>query len=183
MIPVIPGPGFRESPGGLSFQDFPPRANVRRALIHLNQAEGALRRQHRFMETQSAPPRLIEKLSRPQAIERLRHKLRSLTDADHCVCSVVGQLGIFCRGFQALSDKELRSKYHWIARKRPKAPREAIEELANFYHLGRQEVTGAAICCDFETREHGGCDGWNNFDNRKLEEFYLALTGEEAEIG
>lgn len=183
MIPVIPAAGFRESLFRPCFQRFRAEGSPGPALIHLNQASGGPRRQHRLMETQSATPRSVERLSRPEAIERLRQKLRSLTDADHCVCSVVGQLGIFCRGFQALPEKELRSKYHWIARKRPKAPREAIEELANFYHLGRQEVTGAAICCDLETREHGGCDGWNNFDNRKLEEFYLALTGEEAEIG
>lgn len=126
---------------------------------------------------------VVEKLSRPDAIERMRQKLRSLTDQDHCVCSVVGRLGIFCRGFHRLSDAELRQRFHWIAQKRPKAPREAIEELANLYHLGRQEVSGAAICCDLETREHGGCDGWNNFDNRQLEDFYLALMGETIEIG
>jgi hypothetical protein len=135
------------------------------------------------METQCAATRLVEKLSRPQAIERMRQKLVKLTDQDHCLCSVVGQLGIFCRGFKSLPEKDLRQRYHWISRKRPGAPREAIEELANLYHLGRQEVTGAAICCDLETREHGGCDGWNNFANTQLEEFYLALMGEPVEIG
>jgi hypothetical protein len=149
----------------------------------LNQAADRAATQDPVMETQSGAPRLIEKLSRPQAIERMRQKLRKMTDQDHCVCSVVGQLGIFCRGFKSLPEKELRRKYHWIARKRPNAPREAIEELANLYHLGRQEVTGAAICCDLETREHGGCDGWNNFNNRQLEEFYVALVGEPVEIG
>jgi hypothetical protein len=44
-------------------------------------------------------------------------------------------------------------------------------------------VTGAAICCDLETREHAGCDGWNNFKNSQLEEFYLALVGNPVEIG
>jgi hypothetical protein len=135
------------------------------------------------METESGTTRPIEKLSRPQAIETMRQKLLKMTDQDHCVCAVVGELGIFCRGFKATSDKELRNRYHWISRRRPNAPREQIEELANLYHLGRQEVTGAAICCDLETREHAGCDGWNNFNNRQLEEFYLALTGEQAEIG
>ena len=135
------------------------------------------------METRSGASKVVEKLSRPQAIDRMRHKLRKLTDQDHCLCSVVGELGIFCRGFKALPDQELRRRYHWISRKRPKAPREAIEELANLYHLGRQEVTGAVLCCDLETREHGGCDGWNNFANSQLEEFYLALMGEPVEIG
>jgi hypothetical protein len=149
----------------------------------LNQAIRPVEAHHPFMETQSAAPRLVEKLSRPQAIDKMRQKLQKLSDQDHCVCSVVGELGIFCRGFKALPEKELRKRYHWISRTRPKAPREAIEELANLYHLGRQEVTGAAICCDVETREHGGCDGWNNFANTQLEEFYLALMGEPVEIG
>ncbi len=135
------------------------------------------------MEAESGVPRVVEKLSRPQAIERMRQKLRSLTDEDHCVCSVVGRLGIFCQGFHRLSEAELRQRFHWIARKRPGAPREALEELANLYHLGRMEVTGCPICCDVETREHTGCNGWNTFDNRRLEEFYLALFGEPVEIG
>ena len=153
------------------------------ALIRLNQAAGRSPEHDPAMETQGGVTPVIEKLSRPQAIERMRVKLRKLTDQDHCLCSVVGELGIFCRGFKGVTEKELRKRYHWISRRRPTAPRELIEELANLYHLGRQEVSGAPICCDVETREHGGCDGWNNFDNRQLEEFYLALTGEPAEIG
>jgi hypothetical protein len=149
----------------------------------LNQANREVSAQHPVMEMQSGTPRPIEKLSRPQAIEKMRQKLRKLTDQDHCLCAVVGELGIFCRGFKAMPEKELRKRYHWISRRRPNAPRELIEELANLYHLGRQEVTGAALCCDLETREHAGCDGWNNFSNRQLEEFYLALMGESAEIG
>jgi hypothetical protein len=152
-------------------------------MIRLNQAALRQTGEHRSMEPESMGQGAVEHLSRPEAIERMRHKLLSLTDEDHCVCSAVGRLGIFCRGFHHLSDAELRQRFHWIARKRPGAPRETLEELANLYHLGRQEVTGTAICCDFETREHGGCDGWNNFDNHQLEEFYLALMGESAEIG
>jgi hypothetical protein len=44
------------------------------------------------------------------------------------------------------------------------------------------EVTGCPICCDLETREHSGCDGWNTFDNRQLEGFYAALIGRPIEI-
>jgi len=165
------------------FQSFRTTGEGARALIRLNQANREVWAQHPVMETQSGTPRPIEKLSRPQAIEKMRQKLRKLTDQDHCLCAVVGELGIFCRGFKAMPEKELRKRYHWISRRRPNTPRELIEELANLYHLGRQEVTGAAICCDLETREHGGCDGWNNFSNRQLEEFYVALVGEPVEIG
>jgi hypothetical protein len=183
MIPVICDPGFRKGASEPLFPGFSSLSRLPPALIHLNQAASPAGAHDPAMETQAAASTAVEKLSRPQAIERMRAKLRALTDQDHCVCSVVGQLGIFCRGFKALPDKELKKRYHWIARRRPNAPREMIEELANQYHLGRQEVTGAQICCDFETREHGGCDGWNNFANTQLEEFYLALMGNPAEIG
>jgi hypothetical protein len=125
----------------------------------------------------------VEHLSRPEAIERMRSMLKRLTDEDHCLCSVVGRLGIFCKGFKQYSDDELRKRFEWIARKRPGATRETLEELANLYYLGRGEVTGAAISCDFETREHAGCDGWNTFDNLELEGFYRTLIGNPVRIG
>jgi len=34
---------------------------------------------------------------------------------------------------------------------------------------GGGEADGFALCCDVETREHCGCDGWNMFDNQALE--------------
>jgi hypothetical protein len=129
----------------------------------------------------AAPP--PELLSRPQAIERMRNMLQRLSDEEHCVCSVVGRLGIFCRGFKQYSDEELKRRFDWIARKRPGATRDALEELANLYYLGREEVTGAPICCDLETREHAGCDGWNRFTNAELEGFYRTLVGRPVQIG
>lgn len=134
-------------------------------------------------QTQQTPKEPPELISRPQAIERMRQTLKGLTDEDHCLCSVVGRLGIFCKGFKQYSDSELKARYSWIARKRPGATRDALEELANLYYLARGEVTGAAIPCDLETREHSGCDGWNNFDNQQLETFYRTLTGRDARIG
>jgi hypothetical protein len=38
-------------------------------------------------------------------------------------------------------------------------------------------VAGLTLCCDVETREHCGCDGWNRFDNLALEGAILELTG------
>jgi hypothetical protein len=125
----------------------------------------------------------VEHLSRPQAIERMRSMLKRLTDEEHCVCSVVGRLGIFCRGFKQYSDEELKQRFDWIARKRPGVAREKLEDLANLYYLGRDEATGAAICCDVETREHAGCDGWNRFKNAELEGFYRTLIGQPVIIG
>jgi len=129
-------------------------------------------------ETTPAP----RHLSRPEAIANLREKLRTLADADHCVCAVATRLGFPCHGFAQLSDAELRRRFFWIAAKRPGASRAELEEVINFYLLGRQEVAGAALACDVETREHDLCGGWNSFDNRRLEEFYGSVFGRPVSI-
>ena len=124
----------------------------------------------------------IERISRPEAIDRLREKLRTFVVDENCLCEVAGRVGIFCRGFRRLSDAEFRQRFDWLARRRPGEPRKALEELASLYHEGRQEATGSEICCDIETREHIGCDGWNTFDNEQLEQFHLALVGSPVKI-
>jgi hypothetical protein len=122
-------------------------------------------------------------LSRPEAIAMLREKLKSLTDADHCVCAVATRLGFPCHGFAQFSDDEFRRRFAWIAAKRPGASRQELEEVVNLYLLGRQEVTGAALACDVETREQDLCGGWNSFDNPRLEEFFKNVFGREVSIG
>jgi len=136
--------------------------------------------------TSAVPPNFEgepERLTRPEAIGRLREKLKTLAGSGECMCDVVGRLGVFCRGFARLPDREFRQQFDWIAKKRPGATREALEEIASAYHQARQEATGAVICCDLETREHVGCDGWNAFDNSRLEEVVRALLGQNVRIG
>lgn len=124
-----------------------------------------------------------EHLSRPQVIERIRGALLARAGEEECACGVASRAGLFCHGFQDLSDIQFRKRFDWIAAKRPKATRPELEQLVSLYHLGRQEVRGAALCCDVETREHCACDGWNRFDNEKLEKFCLELTGRPVRIG
>jgi hypothetical protein len=128
-------------------------------------------------------PVAAETLTRPEAIARLREKLRTLTDADHCVCAVATRLGFPCHGFGQLSDDEFRKRFDWIARTRPHATRQELEEAVNLYLLGRQEVTGAVLACDVETREKDLCGGWNTFDNPQLEKFYGQVFGRVVTIG
>ena len=128
-------------------------------------------------------PTPVEKLSRPQVIERIRGALLTSAQPDECACAVAARRGVFCRGFSALSDAQFRKRFDWIAAKRPKASRAELEDLVSRYHLARQEVRGSALCCDVETREHCGCDGWNTFDNGSLERAYKDLTGRDAVIG
>ena len=125
----------------------------------------------------------VPHVSRPVAIAQLREKLASQVDADHCVCAVAERLGFPCHGFAQLSDEEFRKRFDWITNARPGATRKELEEVVNLYLLGRQAVTGAAIACDVETREHDLCGGWNTFDNPKLEEFYRTVFGRPIRIG
>jgi hypothetical protein len=148
-------------------------------LIRLDQA-GRKRRAQDFFMSETPPP--VESISRPKAIERLRSFLASATDEDQCACVIAGRYGIYCGGFARLSDKEFKERFYWIVRKRPGASREELEQLASLYHLGRQQVTGSGTCCDVETRDHCGCDGWNMFDNRTLERFCFELTGERIRV-
>jgi hypothetical protein len=134
------------------------------------------------MDTATNPP-APQHLSRPEAIALLREKLRTLTDADHCVCAVATRLGFPCHGFAQYSDEELRRRFSWIAAKRPGATRPELEELVNLYLLGRQQVAGAALACDVETREQDLCGGWGSFENSRLEEFFRSVFGRSAAIG
>ncbi len=129
-----------------------------------------------------AKPVVFESLSRPEAIDMLRTALEGLTDREHCLCEAAGRLGVFCGGFRGLSDEQFRQRFDWIARKRPEASRAELEQLVSLYHAGRQEVAGARLCCDVETREHCACDGWNAFDNRALERLCREVTGREVRI-
>ncbi|HTY42498.1 MAG TPA: hypothetical protein VMH79_11545 [Thermoanaerobaculia bacterium] len=124
-----------------------------------------------------------EHLSRPEAIAQLREKLRSLSDADHCVCTVAQRLGLPCQGFAQISDEEFHRRFAWIAGKRPGVSRAELTELVNLYLLARQEATGAAVACDIETREHDLCGGWNSFDNPTLEGFFQRVFGRSVTIG
>jgi hypothetical protein len=123
------------------------------------------------------------KLSRPGAVARLRTRLQELSGEEKCVCRTVGKLHVFCGGFDALSDAELRQGFDWIARGHPDASRAELEDLAALYYEVRRTLTGAEICCDVETRERMGCTGWNQFDNQELEKFHRALIGTAIEIG
>ena len=130
-----------------------------------------------------AEPDALQRLSRPEALARLRTKLLTLTDDEHCVCAVASRLGLACGGFSQFSDDELRRRFPWIAGKRSGASRAELEEAINAFLLARQETTGAALACDVETREHDLCGGWNAFDNSALAILYGKVFGRAVRIG
>ena len=133
------------------------------------------------MNSKPSPP--VRIVTRPEAIARIRGRLKSFCDEEHCACAAAAHRGILCGGLRNLSDGELRRRFEWIARSRPGASREELERLVSLYHISRQQLSGAELCCDVETREHCGCDGWNMFDDEALARFHEDLTGLPVEIG
>src|SRR5215470_6455672 len=111
-------------------------------MIRLNQVPRHPGPQTLFMNTERALPGAVETVTRPQAIDRIRRVLSALEDEDHCACAIAARYGVFCQGFRGMTDKEFRQRFNWIARPRPRASREELEELVSAYHLGRQQIAG-----------------------------------------
>jgi len=155
-------------------------------MMLLNQAAEVQRREDPGMEQNPdtpASPGTPERVTRPQAIQRIRDTLGALANEENCTCAVAARYGILCGGFSRLPDREFRNRFAWIAGKRRGATREELEHLVSAYHLGRQQLKSDEICCDTETREHCVCDGWNQFGNADLEKFCLEITGSRISIG
>lgn len=96
---------------------------------------------------------------------------------DQSACKWAAERGVFCRGFARFTDAELRSKYDWVTRRRPKMTRSELEEIADRWQLARQEVDDIPIACDVQQREHDMCRGWDDFTNGELGGFLFEITG------
>jgi hypothetical protein len=116
-------------------------------------------------------------ISRAEALDLLRTELIKLTDSDTSLCMAAARRGIFCHGFEALSDTELRDRYSWLVRKRPDIDRSELESLANLWQLAKQEVHELPIACDVQEKLGDSCDGWKGFSNEQLSRFCLELLG------
>jgi hypothetical protein len=121
-------------------------------------------------------------ISRAAAIRMLREAFLSRTDQEHSMCDIAARDRIFCGGFRAWSDDELRKRFATLEARRPGLPRAAFEELANKWQLGRQIVHGSPLACDVQTKEHGTCRGWDAFSNADLARFCEEILGESLTV-
>lgn len=123
-------------------------------------------------------------MTRPEAIRLLRRKFQEITDDEHSICQVASRLGILCGGFSRWKTYELRERFDWIVKKRPRMTRAELEDLANRWELARQFVHGEEVACDVQTPDepHRICEGWDTHPNEELARFVLELTGEEVEV-
>ena len=120
--------------------------------------------------------------TRDEAIRALRRKLLEMTDDDHSMCRVASEKGIYCRGFRALTDEQMKAKYEWLLRRNPSMSREELEDLANRWQLARQIVDRVPISCDAQQIEHDTCGGWDTVSNADLIRFHRDLLSEEIQI-
>jgi hypothetical protein len=122
------------------------------------------------------------RLTRLEAIETIREQLWAKTPEHTCACASTHPLGVVCGGFRRLAEAEFRDRFGWLAANRPNLTRRQLEDLVCAHHASRQETLGLATCCDVETMEHCGCEGWETFDDRTLERICLELTGSPVQI-
>jgi hypothetical protein len=123
-----------------------------------------------------------ESIERSEAVNLLRTELLKHTDSETSLCKFAAERGVFCKGFARYGDGELRRKYNWITKRRPDMSRAELEEIANRWQLARQEVDDLPIACDVQRREHDMCNGWDDFSNEALSQFYTELTGKKIVI-
>ncbi|HXI02684.1 MAG TPA: hypothetical protein VNI57_05855, partial [Candidatus Saccharimonadales bacterium] len=67
-------------------------------------------------------------------------------------------------------------------KRRPDASREELEDMANRWQLARQVVLKVPLSCDAQTSDRDSCGGWDDFDNKTLERFYLEILGKEVTV-
>lgn len=118
-----------------------------------------------------------ESVDRSQAIDLLRSAMIERIGDDESACRWAAQQGVFCRGFAQFTEAELRAKYEWITRRRPRLTRRELEEIADRWQLARQEVSELPIACDVQQRGHEMCSGWDSFSNDELGHFLFEITG------
>ena len=123
-----------------------------------------------------------EYVSRSSAIATLRSELSRRAGGEMSICKLAAQQGIFCGGMRRFTDRELKKRFGWIAKKNAEASREELEDLADRWQLARQEVLGALTACDVQQLEHDSCGGWDDFSNEELAGFVRELTGRDVVV-
>ena len=115
-------------------------------------------------------------------VDLLRQELLRRAGGEVSACKVAAEQGIFCHGFARYTDAELRRRYEWIVRRRPKMDRAELEEIADRWQLARQDVEGIPIACDVQQKVHDTCRGWDDFSNDDLARFYFEMTGKDVNV-
>ena len=125
---------------------------------------------------------MADTLNREEAIRAIRAAILGMVDEEHSMCQIAAERGIFCHGFRQDTHEQLKERYDWLAKRRPDASREELEDMANRWQLARQVVLKVPLSCDAQTSDRDSCGGWDDFDNKTLERFYLEILGKEVTV-
>jgi hypothetical protein len=120
-------------------------------------------------------------VSRAAAIVLLRNALKELTTDERSLCLAAAERGIFCHGFRAFSEPELRDRITGGPRN-AELSRQEVEKLANRWMLNRQEAAELPLACDVEREERDLCGGWEMFSDLALERFCHDLLNADLVI-
>jgi len=128
---------------------------------------------------------VMNKLTREEAINKLRAKLMDYVDDEHSICDVAARFHIFCGGFAQWTFGELKKRHPQIVKSRPHITPAELKDLANRWQLARQFVSGKDFACDvqMEEGEKRMCQGWNEFTDADLAGFVSEICGETVQVG
>ncbi len=115
---------------------------------------------------------------RDSTIARLRELLLAFDRPDHSLCQVMGRYGLYCRGFGAWDEAELRERFHWFCGARSRVDRAEIEDLADRWQRADTDSRGLSLPCDLASAappERLGCTGWERFGDGVLEAYLAEL--------
>ena len=129
------------------------------------------------MESTGPPGR-----NRDASIAELRLRLEALADGERSLCAIVGERGIFCRGFRQWNDHEFHHRWKAVFGSSTHLSRPEIERLADLWQLTEQLACGAAVPCDIRSAGPTACAGWREFADTELERFCTELRETDQKV-
>ena len=119
--------------------------------------------------------------SREAAIGVLRCRLAMLADGERSLCAILGERGLFCRGFRQWNDHEFHRRWKAVLGQSTHLSRSEIERLADLWQLAEQIACGATLPCDLRSARPAACAGWAEFTDAELERFCDETKGARLE--
>jgi hypothetical protein len=120
--------------------------------------------------------------NRDASIAELRVRLGKLADGESSLCAIVGERGIFCRGFRQWNDHEFHRRWKAVFGSSTHLTRPEIERLADLWQLTEQLACGAGLPCDIRSVGPTACAGWREFTDTELDRFCTELRGKDQKV-
>jgi hypothetical protein len=123
----------------------------------------------------------MERITRAEAIERLREALLELADESTSLCTTLAREGRLCGGLARWTPDELRARLA-VAIGEDVDP-ERLLEVADRVQLRRQDLAAGRLPCDGASPGCGAlCWGWDEFYEGELADFLRELGCGEVRV-